>query len=464
MNSSFLSSSNDDLSKTLAVQMRRMQEKEAQQRASSLHLPYLSMQGFPLDLNVLGLFSEEEARQAESLPVYRDVHDLRIATKNPDNAFLKQKLTELEAKFKVSLFFISDPGFADTLKFYGKVVKPKAKSQQLVKLDAGVDYVKRLKELADSEIQKDVNASDLLADITGGALALKASDIHIEPEEKITKLRFRIDGVLQDVLHIIPAQRKPLTSRIKVVSKLKLNVENLPQDGRFSFYSGEQTIDVRVSILPSGYGEALVLRLLGTGATNLKLDQLGLKGRSYEVIRHQLDQPNGMIITTGPTGSGKTTTLYAFLNELNEPGVKIITLEDPIEYKLAGVQQTPIDYHVDFSFAKGLRAILRQDPDIVMVGEIRDTETAEIAIQAAQTGHLVLSTLHTNDAPSAVTRLIDMGIEPFLLSSTLLGVLGQRLIRMSCPSCGGKGCSSCGESGYSEIGRASCRERVSSPV
>ncbi len=202
-----------------------------------------------------------------------------------------------------------------------------------------------------------------------------------------------------------------------------------------SVYKGGQAIDVRVSSLPSAYGEGIVLRLLGVGAGNLKVKDLGLQGKALEVVESGIDQPNGMIITTGPTGSGKTTTLYAFLNELNDPGVKIITLEDPIEYKLPGVQQTPIDHNVDFSFAKGLKAILRQDPDIVMVGEIRDTETAETALQAALTGHIVLSTLHTNDASGAIPRLITMGAKPFVIAPALTVVIAQRLVRKLCPDC-----------------------------
>jgi type II secretory ATPase GspE/PulE/Tfp pilus assembly ATPase PilB-like protein len=283
--------------------------------------------------------------------------------------------------------------------------------------------------------QEAVSTSELINNIYGSAVALGASDIHLEPEENFVKLRFRLDGVLQDMLRISKKLQRALISRIKILSKLKLNVENLPQDGRMTFFVDKEPVDVRVSVLPSAYGESLVLRLLGIGAINLKLNELGLHGKAYEHIEHILGQPNGMVITTGPTGSGKTTTLYAFLNELNKPGVKIITLEDPVEYKLEGVSQTPIDHNVDFNFSKGLRAILRQDPDIVMVGEIRDQETAETALQASLTGHLVLSTLHTNDASGAVPRLISMGVKPFIIAPALNAVIAQRLVRKLCPDC-----------------------------
>lgn len=412
-----------------------MQEKEAQAQAQTLGLPYVNLHSFPLDLNVLSYFTEAEAKQAESVPFFKEVHDVRIATINPNNPLLKQKLKELSGKYKISLYLVSAASYQDTLKFYSKVLRPTSTFDQVVHIEAGTDSASLIEKLKDPVVQEKASASELLADMLGGAYTLGASDIHLEPEEHLLKLRYRVDGVLQDMVHFDVGLKHKIISRIKILSKLKLNVENVPQDGRITFYYGEQAIDVRVSLLPSGYGESVVLRLLGVGATNLKLDQLGLRGRAYEVIEHELNKPNGMIITTGPTGSGKTTTLYAFLNELNEPGVKIITLEDPIEYKLQGVQQTPIDYRIDFSFAKGLRAILRQDPDIVMVGEIRDAETAETALQAALTGHVVLSTLHTNDSSGAVPRLNTMGIKPFIIAPAVNAIIAQRLVRRLCEAC-----------------------------
>jgi len=240
---------------------------------------------------------------------------------------------------------------------------------------------------------------------------------------------------LHDAVVLKKSWQKVLTSRLKLMARLKLNVENEAQDGRITILNNKQELDVRVSVLPSSFGEAVVLRLLGIGAVDVSISELGLTGKALEVIQTQLHKANGMIITTGPTGSGKTTTLYSFLRELNQPGVKIITLEDPVEYKVEGIQQTPVDHHVDFSFVKALRAVLRQDPDVVMVGEIRDPETAETALQAALTGHIVLSTLHTNDAAGAVPRLITMGVKPFVIAPALNAIIAQRLVRRLCTSC-----------------------------
>ncbi len=432
---SFLSSTPEDLARVLDDQNRSMQERETQKHAQDLGLPYVNLQGFPLDINVLGYFTEDEAKAAESLPFFNDTHDLRIATVNPGNQLLKQKVAELSAKFKITLYFISKASYAATLKLYSKVLVAREAQDETVRVDEQMDFAAALEKLKDPAMQTAASATDLLIDLFGAAIFLGASDIHLEPEQHLLKVRFRIDGVLQDMVHLDSALKNKIISRIKILSKLKLNVTNVPQDGRLTFFYGAKPVDVRISLLPSGYGESAVMRLLGVGATNLKLDQLGLRGRAYEVIERELAKPNGMTITTGPTGSGKTTTLYAFLNELNEPGVKIITLEDPIEYKLEGIQQTPIDYHVDFSFAKGLRAILRQDPDIVMVGEIRDGETAETALQAALTGHIVLSTLHTNDSSGAIPRLVTMGVKPFVIAPAVNAIIAQRLVRRLCQTC-----------------------------
>jgi type IV pilus assembly protein PilB len=432
---SFLSSTPQDLARSLQDTNRSLQERETQKQAASLGLPYVNLQSFPLDLNVLGLFTEAEAQAAESVPFFNEVHDLRIGTVNAQNQLLKTKVNELSAKFKVSVYFISQASLRDALKLYAKVLVAKEKTEETVRVNDQADSVAALDKLKNPQIQTAASATELLSDLFGAAISLGASDIHLEPEEHLLKVRFRIDGVLQDMLHLTAALQQKIISRLKILTKLKLNVTNTPQDGRLTFFYGNKPIDVRVSLLPSGYGESVVMRLLGIGATNLKLAQLGLRGRAYEVIEQQLAKPNGMIITTGPTGSGKTTTLYAFLNELNDPGVKIITLEDPIEYKLEGIQQTPIDYRVDFSFAKGLRAILRQDPDIVMVGEIRDAETAETALQAALTGHVVLSTLHTNDSSGAVPRLVTMGVKPFIIAPAVNAIIAQRLVRRLCEKC-----------------------------
>jgi general secretion pathway protein E len=275
-----------------------------------------------------------------------------------------------------------------------------------------------------------------------------ASDIHIEPYERHSSVRFRIDGTLREVVSPNRALHAALISRLKIMADLDIAEKRLPQDGRISLRLGQRAIDVRVSTLPSAHGERAVLRLLDKSESRLTLEAVGMQGHTLQGFTQLLSQPHGIVLVTGPTGSGKTTTLYAALQQLDAARFNIMTVEDPIEYELSGIGQTQVNPKIDLDFAKALRAILRQDPDIIMIGEIRDHETAQIAIQASLTGHLVLATLHTNDAVSAVTRLTDMGIEPFLLSSSLLGVLAQRLVRKLCGQCQGKGCSHCGQTGY----------------
>ena len=267
------------------------------------------------------------------------------------------------------------------------------------------------------------------------AIKHKASDIHIETYENRVLVRNRIDGVLHEVLEIQRGVAPLVISRVKVMAKLDIAEKRIPQDGRISLRIGDHNIDVRVSTLPSNHGERIVLRILDKQSAQLNLSLLGMNDVSAHKIRNMITKPHGIILVTGPTGSGKTTSLYAMLTELNEVTRNILTIEDPIEYDLSGIGQTQVNTKVDMSFAKGLRAILRQDPDVVMIGEIRDLETAEIAVQASLTGHLVLSTLHTNTALGAITRLHDMGIEPFLLASSLIGLVAQRLVRKLCPHC-----------------------------
>ena len=275
-----------------------------------------------------------------------------------------------------------------------------------------------------------------------------ASDIHIEPYERHSVVRFRVDGNLREVVQPNRALHAALISRLKIMAELDIAERRMPQDGRISLRIGTRAVDVRVSTIPSAHGERAVLRLLDKSEGQLSLESVGMQGDVLARLGHLLQQPHGIILVTGPTGSGKTTTLYAGLQRLDTRGRNIMTVEDPIEYELAGIGQTQVNTKIDLTFAKALRAILRQDPDIIMVGEIRDIETAQIAIQASLTGHLVLATLHTNDAASAVTRLTDMGIEPFLLSSSLLGVLAQRLVRKVCTACAGSGCDACAHTGY----------------
>jgi len=287
-----------------------------------------------------------------------------------------------------------------------------------------------------------------------------ASDIHIEPFETHSVVRYRVDGTLRDIVSPRRALHNALVSRIKIMASLDIAEKRLPQDGRIALRVGGRPIDVRVSTLPTGHGERAVLRLLDKEAGRLQLERLGMAGDVLQGLDSLIRQPHGIFLVTGPTGSGKTTTLYAALGRLDATTTNILTVEDPIEYDLPGIGQTQVNARIDLTFANALRAILRQDPDVIMIGEIRDLETAQIAVQASLTGHLVLATLHTNDAVSAVTRLADMGVEPFLLASTLRGVLAQRLVRKLCPHCkttqedgtsawNPGGCASCGHTGYS---------------
>jgi general secretion pathway protein E len=262
-----------------------------------------------------------------------------------------------------------------------------------------------------------------------------ASDIHIEPYERSSSVRFRVDGTLREVVQPNRALHAALISRLKIMAELDIAERRLPQDGRISLRIGGRAVDVRVSTLPSAHGERAVLRLLDKAESKFTLEGLGMSGDVLRRFDRLIQQPHGILLVTGPTGSGKTTTLYASLGHVNTAGTNVLTVEDPVEYELAGIGQTQVNTRIDLTFAKALRAILRQDPDVIMIGEIRDHETAQIAIQASLTGHLVLATVHTNDAPSTVTRMVDMGVEPFLLSSSLIGVLAQRLVRKLCLAC-----------------------------
>jgi general secretion pathway protein E len=267
------------------------------------------------------------------------------------------------------------------------------------------------------------------------AVKQKASDIHIEPFEREVKVRFRINGILYDIISPPKRAQNAIISRIKIMSQLNIAEKRIPQDGRIRIKIAGKDIDIRVSTIPAAHGESVVMRILDASAMMVDLDNLGFSGPNLEAFKHLITHKNGIMLVTGPTGSGKTTTLYAALSKLNTEEVKILTVEDPVEYQMQGVNQMQVNAKIDLTFSSGLRAFLRQDPDIIMVGEIRDRETAEIAIQASLTGHMVLSTLHTNDAAASVTRLLDMGIEPFLVASSVLGIIAQRLLRKVCRDC-----------------------------
>jgi type IV pilus assembly protein PilB len=395
-----------------------------------------------------------------------------------------------------------NPAPPDELRFAIKmdvqvVVADPVQIQKLIEkfyADEGESFTDILKDLgSDEEIAREVSAAasgdaTALADMADAAPIVRfvqlvlfqavqdrASDIHFEPFEDEFKIRYRVDGALYEMAPPPKHLAIPVVSRIKVMANLNISERRLPQDGRISMPIGSRTIDLRVSTLPTQFGESVVLRVLDRSAVNLDIESLGFPKYLYEYVTEAIQRPNGIFIVTGPTGSGKTTTLYSCLRRVNTIDSKLLTAEDPVEFDMEGIMQVAINESVGLTFSKSLRSFLRQDPDIIMIGEMRDLETAQISIQASLTGHLVLSTLHTNDAPGAVTRLVDMGVEPFLISSTLMGVLGQRLVRTICKTCRtpfeptesqlsmlnlsphdlgekvfyyGRGCSTCNDTGY----------------
>lgn len=411
---------------------RKFQEEETQKKAKELKIAYINLFGFPMDTQVLQLIPKADAETLQVVAFFKEGLNLKLGFLDP-----KKQIGPIVSKFqaegyKVETYLISIGSFNHVFEGYSKVMDVSRKSDA-INLNSTDFQIKSLKELTVKF--NNVSATEIIDNILGAALHLNASDIHMEPEAQDLKVRFRIDGVLQDAASLSLELHHQIVSRIKILSKLKLNVTSVPQDGSFSLTFDKSAIDIRVSVIPSTFGESIVMRILRQDKGSLSFDELGITGLSRERILHEMEKTNGMILTTGPTGSGKTTTLYAILNKLNEPGVKIITLEDPVEYKISGITQTPIDARAGMTFALGLRAILRQDPDIVMVGEMRDLETAETAAQAALTGHIVLSTLHTNDAPAAIPRLLDLGVRSFVLAPAINAIIGQRLVRKICTAC-----------------------------
>ncbi len=424
----------------LSMESRRIEEKQTAMTAESLKMPYINLYGFPILAKALERVPEEVAKNAEVVPFFFDDIEIRLGTPNPKNDKQAALVDELRnSGLLVTLYYISKASFTGAFRYYADVSQVKdvvhdnrveVTEEMMGELS---DQVEELKEIRDR--LANFSVSQILDIIFAAAVKLKSSDIHFEPEEKEVRLRFRIDGVLQDAMRIDPKVYKQVLSRIKLISRLKVNISNVPQDGRFSVNLPDRVLDIRVSLLPSGYGESVVCRLLGVGAVSLDVKQLGFSEYNMNIVMKQLDKPYGMVLVTGPTGSGKTTTLYSFLNYMNKSDVKIITLEDPIEYRLTGIQQTQIDREAGLDFAAGLRSILRHDPDIVLVGEIRDLETAEIAINAAQTGHIVFSTLHTNDSAGVLPRLINMGLRQFVIAPALNAIIAQRLVRVLCKDC-----------------------------
>ena len=440
------------------------------QIARELSVPFLAIHNKVIPSQVLELVPEKTAHSYRIIPFEKKGNELHLGMENPSD-FEAMEFTKRKTGLKIIPYYVTPADLTRALGQYKKNIKLEFEKiiQDNIRKAAklGKDIVRAAEELP---VIKIFNT------ILEYAMAERASDIHIETMQEALLIRFRVDGILRDII-ILPKEIQPaIIARIKILSSLKLDEHRIPQDGRFKFQAQEEIIALRVSVMPTYFGENIVLRLLPETERPLSLEELGLAKEGLEVVQRAIHQPHGMILVTGPTGSGKTTTLYSVLTILNTTAVNIVTVEDPVEYSVRRVNQTQINPKAGLTFAKGLRSIIRHDPNIIMVGEIRDEETANIAIHAALTGHLVLSTLHTNDAPGAIPRLLDMGVEGYLVASTIIMIIAQRLVRRICQSCvseyepnetemkllvaqfgvamrktkffRGKGCDECGGSGY----------------
>ena len=413
-------------------------EKETKKKAKSIGMPYINLVGFPISPEAISLIDEKKAKKIQAVCFFYDGKNLRLACIEPTKEVI-ETLEKLKKKYycQAKLYLITKNSFDYALEIYKSVPKIKKtkggveiKEKDLEKFKHEISDFRKL----DEKISK-VNVSDIVTLLLATAIKIKASDVHIESEEKKVAIRFRVDGVLQEAAKIEKSQWKKIISRMKMLAKVKINIEDTPQDGRYTIFLKDRKIDVRSSFLPTAYGESVVMRLLDSDAVALDLKDLGLRKEMLNILEAEIKKPNGLILATGPTGSGKTTTLYAILKKLHHPDTKIITLEDPIEYQIEGINQSQVDKSSEYDFAQGLKSVLRQDPDIVLVGEIRDKETAQTSVQASLTGHLVLSTLHTNDAAGVIPRMIDIGVKPYFLVPSINTIIGQRLARKLCPKC-----------------------------
>ena len=415
------------------------EEKFAQHIAEKNNLPYANLFIAIINPEALFLITEKTAEEAESAIIQKTDETLFIAIRDPQNPKTKELLNHLQIKYRLKIMVVSLRSLKKAWEFYRAAEKKEMKGSLDISPNTISKFEKEIKTTADVQEKFKTTHEDIvhILELTiGASLGLSASDIHFEPQEKETILRYRIDGILHEIVALDKKIYKSILTRIKLISGLKINITEIPQDGRFTIKLGELEVEVRVSILPGAYGEDLVMRILHPKTISVPLEELGFQKFHYDIIAREIQRPNGIILVTGPTGSGKTTTLYAFLKKLNSPEVKIITIEDPVEYHVEGLAQTQVNPERGLTFASALRSILRQDPDIILLGEMRDLETVEVAIHAALTGHLVFSTLHTNDAVASIPRLIDMNANPSILSSALNMVLAQRLVRKVCKNCG----------------------------
>lgn len=436
--------SSSDTADALQAKLRQLRfkdkEREVESKAASIGLPYFNLQGFPINPDSVGVIAEDDSRSLGIVCFWYSMGDLRVGVINPESPQVIEALQKMAVELheEPKVYLISFESLRIAQETYKRVPR-RGKMTNGVEIGSAelAELSDQIKNLKDIEAGfKNATTTSAVVVMIAGALKTKASDIHVEAGAIDVQLRYRIDGVLYPVANIARPTYSKMVSRLKLLSGLKINISDAPQDGRFTIKQEQgDNVDVRVSTLPTAHGESVVMRLLQWGRHGLTFDQLGFEGQARRDLEEQIKKSHGMILSTGPTGAGKTTTLYSILQILNEPGVKIITIEDPIEYRLPGINQSQVEPKRNYTFASGLRSIVRQDPDVVMVGEIRDFETADIAVNAAQTGHLVLSTLHTNSAAGTVPRLINMGVQPFLIPSSINAILGQRLVRRLCQSC-----------------------------
>lgn len=423
---------------------RKEEERSIQTKSDQLGYNYVNLIGYTLNPEALAAIQEAEAKDSEVVGFELKRKNLSLATKNPNSPKTQALILSLQKqRYSVSVYMCSTTSLAHAWERYSDINGSKSgkkgvfeiSSEDITKLQSQIkktdDVAIVLNNIRTANNSRRI--SETLELIFAGGLALGASDVHIEPEQESVRLRYRFDGVLHDIADIDSFIYKRIISRLKLLSGMVLNTRKEAQDGRFTFDTKEKVVEVRSSIIPGAAGESIVMRLLDPSVASFSLDKINLNPYIRKSLEQQLHRPNGLIITTGPTGSGKTTALYAFLKETHAEGIKIITIENPVEYKLEGIVQTQTGD--DYTFSSGLRAILRQDPDVIMIGEIRDHEVAETAIHAAQTGHLVFSTLHTNSAIAGFPRLIDLGVDPRIMGSSINMMLGQRLVRILCPNC-----------------------------
>ncbi len=438
-NSNDLSASSLPASQKAASRIYRdFKEKAIAEKAKALDLGYIDVAKTPINPDLLYLIKPEEAKAALIMPFFRIGKKLRVAVADPNKPETAQILHDLTNKgYLLNINLASDDGIEEALTLYQiKQYKLEAPVQNLVNEDDLKAYEEEIKNLVElKEKLKDMSAEESLNIINVGALKTHASDIHFQPEEKGVLVRFRIDGLLQNIFRLDSKIYENLANQLKYKAGMKINIQNVPQNGRYFFMINDRKIDVRVASLPSPFGDTLSCRLLDSGRKIFTYEQLGFTGALLPLMQKANNLSHGMVLSTGPTGSGKTTTLYSILQNYNTPEKKIITLEDPIEYNIENISQSQINEKRGFTFASGLRSILRHDPDVIMIGEIRDLETAQTASQAALTGHVVLSTLHTNSALETIPRLVNMGLPEFMIAPSLSIIIAQRLVRLICQDC-----------------------------